>query len=63
MLKRNISANFLASIWAAGIGIAFVPLYIKYLGMESYGLIGVLAALQAWSTALDFGLAPTINRR
>ncbi len=63
MLKRNISANFLASIWAAGIGIAFVPLYIKYLGMESYGLIGVLAALQAWSTALDFGLAPTINRQ
>ncbi|MBU0750997.1 MAG: oligosaccharide flippase family protein [Gammaproteobacteria bacterium] len=63
MLKRNISANFLASVWAAGIGIAFVPLYIKYLGMESYGLIGVLAALQAWSTALDFGLAPTINRQ
>lgn len=63
MLKRNISANFLASIWAAGIGIAFVPLYIRYLGMESYGLVGVLAALQAWSSALDFGLAPTINRQ
>ncbi len=62
MLKRNISANFLASIWAAGLGIAFVPLYIQYLGMESYGLVGVLAALQAWSSALDFGLAPTINR-
>jgi len=63
VLKRNITANFLASVWAAGIGIAFVPLYIKYLGLESYGLIGVLAALQAWSTALDFGLAPTINRQ
>jgi O-antigen/teichoic acid export membrane protein len=62
VLKRNISANFLASIWAAGLGIAFVPLYIQYLGMESYGLVGVLAALQAWSSALDFGLAPTINR-
>ncbi|HNQ56250.1 MAG: oligosaccharide flippase family protein [Zoogloeaceae bacterium] len=61
-IKTNIGANFLASVWAAAMGIAFVPVYIKYLGMEAYGLIGVMAALQAWSTALDLGLAPTINR-
>lgn len=43
-------------------GIAFVPLYIKYLGMEAYGLIGVFAILQAWLTLLDMGMTPTLNR-
>lgn len=43
-------------------GVAFIPLYIKYLGMEAYGLIGVFAMLQAWLTLLDVGMAPTLNR-
>ncbi len=43
-------------------GIAFVPLYINYLGMEAYGLIGVYAMLQAWLTLLDMGMTPTLNR-
>lgn len=43
-------------------GIAFVPLYIEYLGMEAYGLIGVFAILQAWLTLLDMGMTPTLNR-
>jgi len=43
-------------------GIAFVPLYINYLGMEAYGLIGVFAILQAWLILLDMGMTPTLNR-
>lgn len=43
-------------------GLAFVPLYIKYLGMEAYGLIGVFAILQAWLTLLDMGMTPTLSR-
>ncbi len=43
-------------------GIAFVPLYIEYLGMEAYGLIGVFAILQAWLTLLDMGMTPTLSR-
>ena len=43
-------------------GIAFIPLYIQYLGIESYGLIGVFAVMQAWFTLLDFGMTPTLNR-
>ena len=43
-------------------GIAFVPMYIKYLGVEAYGLIGVYAILQAWMTMLDMGMTPTITR-
>ena len=43
-------------------GLVFVPLYIKYLGIEAYGLIGIFALLQAWLTLLDMGLTPTLAR-
>lgn len=61
-LKSNIMANYLGQGWTALMGIAFVPLYVKYLGMEAYGLIGVFAILQAWLTLLDMGMTPTLNR-
>lgn len=43
-------------------GLAFVPLYIKYLGIEAYGLIGLYAVLQAWLSLLDMGLTPALGR-
>ncbi len=42
--------------------LAFIPIYIRYLGMEAYGLIGIFAMLQAWLTLLDMGMTPTLNR-
>ncbi len=43
-------------------GLAFIPLYIQYLGMEAYGLIGLFAVMQAWLVLLDMGMTPTLNR-
>ena len=62
MLKRNLIANFLGQGWTALMGLAFIPLYIKYLGMEAYGLIGLFALLQAWLSLLDMGMTPTLSR-
>lgn len=42
--------------------LAFVPLYIKYLGIEAYGLIGIFAMLQAWLSLLDMGMQPALGR-
>jgi O-antigen/teichoic acid export membrane protein len=61
-VKRNVVANYLGQGWAALMGLAFIPLYIRYLGMEAYGLIGVFAVLQACLALLDIGMAPTLNR-
>jgi O-antigen/teichoic acid export membrane protein len=61
-LQRSVAANFLASGWAALVGLAFIPLYIRYLGIESYGLIGFFATVQAWLFVLDMGLSPALNR-
>lgn len=39
-----------------------VPLYIKYMGPEAYGLVGFYAMLQTWFNLLDMGLTPTMAR-
>jgi O-antigen/teichoic acid export membrane protein len=61
-VKRNIVANYLGGAWSALMGLAFVPLYLRYLGTEAYGLIGVFTMLQAWLALLDVGLTPTLSR-
>ena len=61
-LRYNILANYVGQGWSALMGLAFVPLYIHYLGMEAYGLIGLFAVMQAWLTLLDMGITPTLNR-
>lgn len=43
-------------------GLVFIPLYIDYLGIEAYGLIGLFAVLQAWLGLLDVGITPTLAR-
>lgn len=62
MLKRNLIANYLGQGWVAIMGLAFIPLYIKYLGIEAYGLIGIFAVLQAWLSLLDMGMTSTLSR-
>lgn len=61
-VKKNVIANYLGQGWNALMGLAFVPVYIKYLGIESYGLIGIFAMLQAWMVLLDMGMTPTLSR-
>ena len=61
-LKRNIFASYVSQIYIALIGILIVPVYIRYMGTEAYGLVGFYAMLQAWFQLLDMGLAPTMAR-
>ena len=61
-LKLNIIANYASQLYVTGVGILILPLYIKYMGAEAYGLVGFFAMLQAWFAMLDLGLTPTIGR-
>jgi len=61
-LKKNILSNYLGQAWSALMGLAFIPLYVQYLGMEAYGLIGLFAVMQAWLALLDMGMTPALNR-
>ena len=62
LLKRNLIANFLGQGWAAFMTLAFIPLYIKYLGVEAYGILGLFTLFQAWLNLLDMGMTPTLGR-
>ena len=59
---RNLLASLTNSVWMALVGLAVVPLYLKYLGVEAYGLIGFFATTQALLSLLDLGFAAAINR-
>ncbi len=61
-LRTNVAINYFGQAWRVLMGVAFVPIYIKYLGVEAYGLIGIFALLQTWLTLLDVGLRPTLAR-
>jgi O-antigen/teichoic acid export membrane protein len=61
-LKRNILASYVSQFYVTLSGIAMVPFYIRYMGVEAYGLVGFYAMLQAWFQLLDLGLTPTIAR-
>lgn len=39
-----------------------LPMYVKYMGVEAYGLVGFFAMLQVWFSLLDMGLTPTMAR-
>jgi O-antigen/teichoic acid export membrane protein len=61
-LRANIIANLVGRGWSALMIVAFVPLYIKFMGIEAYGLVGFFATLAAVFTILDMGLSATVNR-
>lgn len=62
-LSVNLLANFAAQFWGAALAIVMVPLYVRYLGIEAYALIGFNSVLQMWLTLLDLGLSPTLARQ
>ncbi len=61
-LGRNLIAGLTNSIWSVLIGLAVVPFYIQYLGIEAYGLIGFFVMTQALLQLLDMGMTLTVNR-
>jgi O-antigen/teichoic acid export membrane protein len=61
-VRTNILANFAGSFWTSLLGVAFVPVYIQFLGVEVYGLIGAFVIIQATSSLLDAGMSTTLNR-
>ena len=61
-IKRNILANYVGQLYATLIGILLVPLYVEYMGVEAYGLVGFYTMMQGWFVLLDMGFTPTIGR-
>jgi O-antigen/teichoic acid export membrane protein len=61
-VKTDVIANFAGRGWTVVLGLIFVPIYIRLLGVEGYGLIGFFMALIAVLGLLDAGMSLTLNR-
>lgn len=60
--RHGLLANFAGSGWSAMMQLVCVPFYIKFMGIEAFGLIGFYLVFQSIAQILDLGLSPTINR-
>lgn len=61
-VREHVIANFSGQAWTALLGLLVVPVYIRLLGIEAYGLIGLYATTQMIISVLDLGLSPMLNR-
>lgn len=61
-VRRNVIASGVSSGWTALVHLLMVPVYLRYLGIEAFGLVSFFVTLQAWLAVLDLGLSPTLNR-
>lgn len=62
MIRGNLIANYAAQAVVVLMSFAFVPVYIKLLGVEAYGVVGFFALLLAGLSVLDGGVSPVLNR-
>jgi O-antigen/teichoic acid export membrane protein len=61
-LRTNILTNYAGQAWIALMNIAFIPVYVRILGAEAFGLVGMMLSLQAIALLLDFGMGGVLNR-
>ncbi len=61
-LKKNIIANFIGSSWTALMGIVFSPLYILFMGVEAFGLVGLYLTMVSMFYVLGIGISTALNR-
>ena len=61
-VKANVVANYFSQTYIAVIGFVFVPIFIKYLGIEAFGLIAIFTIFQSSLALLDMGMKPALGR-
>lgn len=66
MVSQQVRSALMASLASKAVvallGLMAIPLYVKYLGLDAYGLVGFFASVQAVVSFLDFGLPATLTR-
>jgi len=62
LTTRNLIANYIGRVWIGVVTLAMAPVYIHYMGAESFGLIGVFMSIVGLAQVCDLGLSTTINK-
>ena len=62
MTRKNILFNLIGKLWSIFSIFFFIPIYIKYLGFESYSVISFTLIIAGFLAFLDGGLTATLSR-
>lgn len=61
-LKLNVIANMSGRLWSSVLNLVAIPIFVRVLGAEAYGLAGLFVSLQLICDFFDLGLAGTATR-
>lgn len=61
-MSKNLIANLVGRVWSISSNYLFIPLYIFFLGEESFALITFFGTLQIVLGMLSLGLSKTLQR-
>jgi O-antigen/teichoic acid export membrane protein len=59
----KVAITLVSQVWTAAIGIIFTPVYIRLIGVESFGLVAFFTSLAASLVILDLGLSTAVSRQ
>jgi O-antigen/teichoic acid export membrane protein len=62
-LNKHIFANYTGVVVTTLLTFLVVPFYLKWLGPDAYGLIGIATMIQAWTMLLNAGFGPVAGRQ
>lgn len=62
-LYKNLTYNFVGQFYLSILSIIMAPIYVKYFGLDSYGLIGFFTVIQSWMQLFDMGFSATLTRQ
>ncbi len=61
-IRRALAVSILSRGWAAILALLAVPLYLRFLGVEAYGVVGLFTSFSILVGFLDLGLGATLTR-
>lgn len=61
-LTGNMIANYAGRAWTVLLGVVLIPVYLGFIGVEAYGLVGFYTALSSVLGILDLGMGLAMNR-
>lgn len=61
-MNLALIAGFASQAYISLIIVTFMPIYLRNMGAEAFGLVGFFLMLQTWLQLLDLGMSSTFSR-
>ena len=62
MVRGTLAIPIAAKAWAGILMLAAVPIYIRYLGVDAFGVVGLFTTAAAMLSVLDLGMPAWLTR-